>query len=159
MKNMLIVSSVALFVMGLAGNAAAFNEGDAAKMVKEYSKLVACQAEDSKYQAAKVVGSADASGMGDRFVVYWEGDVGCMGGRGTVSPQLTVVEIAAFDTPVVLPDYKMPELDLAWVTKFSAKNGKVFIQGVAYGPKDPQNAPSKKVKYPLKLGPEGFVKQ
>lgn len=149
---------VALVFAGTAMHASAFTEKDAATLVQSYSKLVACQVE-SGFKAIKVTGSAGPAEQMDRYVVYWEGDVGCSGGNGTVVPNFTVVEMGAFDTPVVLPVFQKPDLDLVHATKFSGKDGKIFVQGVTYGPNDQQHNPTKKVSYTLKVGDTSFVKQ
>ncbi len=161
MKNRLIALSLILFIFGLTGNAFAFNETDAVKLVKAYSEIVACQ-QEQKYEAVKVAGAPDVSEMDDMYVVFWEGDFGCYGGRATGGrPNFTVVKIAAFNIPVVLPDYEMPEMDLAFVTKLSIKNRIFFIEGVTYGPEDNVINPTKKVKFTLKFDPETnkFIKQ
>lgn len=155
MKNL----SVALVGTVLACNAVAFNEKDATRLVKAYSKLVACQQEDDKYTAVKVDGKPGAAELGDRYVVFWYGDIGCSGGNGTVTPNFTVVEMASFNTPVVLPTFKGADIALNAVTKFTGKDGKIFIEGVTYGPKDSQHNPTLRVKYTLKVDVLGFVKQ
>ncbi|MDI1270529.1 MAG: hypothetical protein PSV40_15685 [Polaromonas sp.] len=151
--------SIALVGSALACNALAFNEKDAAQLVKAYSKLVACQQEDDKYTAVKVDGKPGPAELGDRYVVFWYGDIGCSGGNGTISPNFTVVEMAAFNTPVVLPTFKRADIALNGVTKFTGKDGKISIEGVTYGPKDSQHNPTLRVKYTLKVDVLGFVKQ
>jgi hypothetical protein len=165
MRNQLIATTVAL----LCANAMAGTEGTAANIVKRYSEAIACQISDTKeqklqYKTVKVqAGHSDLGGLGDIFVVFWEGDVGCAGGRGTVVPNFTVVEQRGFTSvpPVVVPGYKMPDLDLVHITALSGKNGILQVSGVTYGPTDQQGSPSKKVSYTLKLdlANERFVKR
>lgn len=155
MKKLLAISAL----IGFSASASAFNEADAIKLVKAYSKTVACQLEETKYKAVRVSGDPATTDFGDQYVVYWDGDMGCMGGNGTIVPNFTVVEIRGFNTPVVLHDYKTPTNELVRMTKFSGKDGKVLIEGVSYGPKDQQHNPTKKVAYTYKLEADGWVKQ
>ena len=153
--------NVAAFaILAVVSNAYAFNESDAAKLVKSDSQTVACQLEDTQYEAVKVSGKpGETEEWADKYVVLWNGDFGCAGGNGTVVPNLTVVEIHGFSTPVVLPDYKTPELPLVEIDKFSGKDGSITIGGVGYGDKDQQHAPTKRFSFTLKLGKNGFIKQ
>ncbi|MDZ4202856.1 MAG: hypothetical protein U1C96_12015 [Gallionella sp.] len=161
-------SIVFLFIAAITMNAYAADERDASRIVKKYSEAVACQLEGvgdyqkNQYKAVKInSGEADLGGLGAMFVVYWEGDLGCAGGNGTVLPKFTVVEHTGFSSadPVVITDYKFPEIDLVRLTSISAKNGQLIIKGVTYGPKDRQNSPTKAVSYALKLVNNEFVKQ
>lgn len=159
------------FIVGLslsAVTACAFSADErAASMVaKKYSEAIACQLQELQYQknqykAVKIEqGDKELGGLGDLFVVYWEGDVGCMGGNGTVLPNFTVVEQRGFSTvpPVVVTEYTFPQLDLVKLTSIAGKNGILKITGIAYGPNDHQHEPSKKVSYTLKLDQGKFIK-
>ncbi len=158
---------VSLFIAAVSVSVHAANEQDASKLVKKYSETVACQLntsdlQENQYKAVMInPGFAEHNGMGRVFVVYWEGDFGCAGGNGTVVPNFTVVEHSGFMSvaPVVKTDYKFPDLDLVRITSMSSKNGRLFIRGITYGPKDPQSSPTKVVSYTLKLVENEFVKQ
>ena len=155
MKSLVIGLSLA----ALALSTLAANERTAANLVKKYSETIACQIQEIQYQknqykSVKVLqGDKELGGLGELYVVYWEGDVGCAGGNGTVSPNFTVVEQNGFTSvpPVVVTDYKFPELDLVQITGFSSKNGQLLINGVTYGPNDQQGNPEKKVTITLQL--------
>jgi hypothetical protein len=161
--------SIGLLIATTAAAAFAADERAAANVVRKYSEAIACQIQEPQYQknqykAVKVVqGDKELGGLGDLFVVYWEGDVGCMGGNGTVVPNFTVVEQSGFSSvpPVVWADYKFPELELVQVTSISGKNGTLQIAGVTFGPNDQQGTPTKKVMYTLKFDQEKrtFVKR
>lgn len=164
MKKAVVFLSMAVITV----SAYAADERDASRIVKKYSETVACQLEGisdyqkNQYKAVKInPGMADLGGMGAQFVVYWEGDVGCMGGNGTVVPNFTVVEHSGFSSaaPVVRTDYKFPDLELVRLTSISGKNGQLVIKGITYGPKDQQHSPTKVVSYTLKLVENEFVKQ
>lgn len=150
------VAILATAISFYAGTALAFDEGKAARLVRDYSETIACVFEDSTYKAVKVVGDASDQ-MGDQYVVHWYGDVGCGGGSGSSGSVFTVVEVRAFNTPVVLPKYEMSDMHIVEVTKFSGGNGRIFIDGLAYGPNDTQRNPTKKMSYTLKLDFDKFV--
>ena len=164
MKKSIVLLSLAAITM----SAYAADERDASRLVKKYSETVACQLEGisefqkNQYKAVTVKpGFADLGGMGAVFVVYWEGDVGCQGGNGTIVPNFTVVEHSGFSSaaPVVRTDYKFPELPLVRLTSISGKNEQLVIKGVTYGSNDRQHSPTKVVTYTLKLVEKEFVKQ
>lgn len=164
MKEPVLFSAIA--VIALTANAA--DERDASRIVKKYSETVACQLDGvgdfqkSQYKAIRIrSGEADLDGLGALFVVYWEGDVGCWGGAGTLAKNFTVVEHSGFASaaPIVKTDYKFPELDLATLTSISGKNGLLVVKGMAYGSNDQQHSPTKSVAYTLKLVDDKFVKQ
>jgi len=150
---------IGLSLAAIASSTFASDERTAANVVKKYSEAVACQITEVQYQKNqyKTVrvfqGDKDLGGLDDVFVVFWEGDTGCAGGNGTVSPNFTVAEQRGFmsATPVVVTDFKFPELEMVRLTSFSGKNGQLLISGVSYGPKDDQGVPNKKVSYTLKL--------
>ncbi len=158
MKSFAIGAIVAASAVG----AFAADERTASAVAKKYSEAVACQIVEkefqrNQYKAVKVLAAdKEMNGLGDVFVVYWEGDFGCSGGNGTVRPNFTVVEQRGFSSvdPVVATDVAFPEIELVRVTSMTGKNGLLQISGVAFGPKDDQGIPTKKVNYTLKLDSE-----
>ena len=109
MRKIIIAASFSL----IASSAMSADERTAANIVKKYSETIACQIQEVQYQknqykAVKIIqGDKELGGLGDLFVVYWEGDVGCMGGNGTVVPNFTVVEQRGFSSvpPVVIKTF------------------------------------------------------
>ena len=93
MKNL----SIGLLIATATAATFAADERAAANVVRKYSEAIACQIQEPQYQknqykAVKIVqGDKELGGLGDLFVVYWEGDVGCMGGNGTVVDRKSVV--------------------------------------------------------------------
>ena len=151
MKRLLSAAISAL----LFTNAHAFTEGEAAKLVKAYSKIVACGIEESKYQAIQISGTPGDSFMGDRYLVLWSGDFGCSGGNATISPLFTVVEIREHSTPVVIPDYKVPNIELSQVTKMTYRDKKIVLEGII-NTDDPKR-PTKKSTQAFKVTDSGEV--
>jgi hypothetical protein len=150
-----------------AVNVMAADERIASKVVKKYSEAVACQISDrqtdkNQYKAVTInSGDSEIGGMGGIFVVYWSGDIGCMGGNGTVVPNFTVVEQRGFSSvdPVVVTEYNFPDLNLVELTSLTGKDGILVIKGVIYGSEDHQHQPKKQVSYKLKFVDGKFIKQ
>lgn len=142
----------------------AYDERDASKLVKKFSETIACQLGDDlkdQYKSVKIAADDKDIGMGAMYVVFWYGDVGCSGGNGTVTPNFTVVEHTGFSStaPIVMLDYKFPDMDLVFLSSFTAQNGILNIKGVTYGPNDNQHQPKKSVSYRLKFIDGKIVKQ
>lgn len=163
MKN--IYFSIALFTVSCSAHA--LDERSAIAIAKKYSETIACQLENNadrptQYKAVRIDhGDSEMNGLGAKFVVFWQGDKGCAGGNGTVTPNFTVVEQAGFASadPIVI-DYKFPDLDLVFLKTMTAtKAGLLLLTGTSYGPKDEQHRPTKSVKYTLKLVDNQFVMQ
>ena len=124
---------VGLSLAAIAASAFAADERVASSIVKKYSEAIACQIEETQYKAIKVLpGDKELGGLGAVYVVSWEGDVGCAGGNGTVFPNFTIVEQSGFSSvpPVVMTDYKFPEMELVRLTNISGGNGQLIVSGV-----------------------------
>lgn len=157
----LVIGSICLLT---AVQSFAYDERDASKLVKKFSETVACQLADDlkdQYKSVKIAADDKDIGMGAMYVVFWYGDVGCSGGNGTVTPNFTVVEHTGFSStaPIVMLDYKFPDMPLVALTSFTVQNGILNIKGVTYGPNDNQHQPKTPVTYRLKFVDGKFVKQ
>jgi hypothetical protein len=160
---------LAVAISTACASAFASDERAATATVKKYSEAIACnipEARDVKNQYKTVTlvpGDKELGGLGAIYVVHWIGDVGCAGGNATVFSNFSVAEQRGFASipPVVVPEYKFPDLDLVQLTGLSAKDGLLLIQGLSYGPNDQQHRPQKKVSYTLKLDVEKgmFIKR
>ena len=159
---------IALTLVTTSIAATASDNRSAAAVVKKYSEAIACQVVDvrddkNQYKTIELIaGDKELGGMGSVHIVYWLGDVGCAGGNGTIVPNFTVVEHNGFmsATPVVVTDYKFPEIDLVQLTSLTSKGGALIIQGLTYGSNDQQHRPQKRVSYTLKVDRENrtFIK-
>lgn len=152
--------AVGLLASVCALQAHAFDERAASRLVRDYSEIIACQLDDiseyqkNQYKAIELNnGDPEMNGYGALYIVYWEGDVGCAGGNGTIIPNFTIVEHRGFmsASPVVVTDYKFPDLDLVELKNISGSNGVIQIEGVTYGPNDKQHHPQKQVTYTIKF--------
>ena len=150
MKSRAFIAAIAF---GTSLNASAFNEPDAVKLVRTYSKLVACGTEESKFIGFRLFGSSKEENEGDRYAVLWTGDMGCAGGNATIFPQITVIEIRGHSTPQVIPDFKIPNIDLVTVMRAQKKDGAIIIEGIV-NTGDPKR-PTKPSTVVLKINEAG----
>lgn len=163
MNNKTLFFSFAL-IMPVTSYASCFDEDCAARIAIDYSEAVACQLSLTnpenmlQYKSIKVLSNNevdpefDMGNFGDLYVVYWQGDFGCSGGSGTVTPNFTVIgNLGGISTPsVVQRFYELPaEANVRYVDDFykDEVNGRFHIEGVKYGPNDNQNNPTERVHY------------
>ncbi len=135
-----------------------FDEKAAAKMVEKYSALTACEV-GSGFKAFKLIGKKGVDeNYSDKYVVVWYGDDGCAGGAGTISTQLTVVSLAAFNNPIVEVDNGEPiDLDLKFHEKAYQKGDTLIIEGRRLGNDDAPQFPTEAVRYVLKFADDGSL--
>ncbi|HBK7246603.1 TPA: hypothetical protein LNF33_002883 [Vibrio cholerae] len=141
----ILVSCLALISIGAV---ASTEQRSAIELVKKYSSTVACLINKDSFQTVKTTLDYD-----DYYVVYWEGDLGCGGGSGTLNGQFTVVSKTRFGDLYVLPQVKQPETTLVCADKMESNGDQIKIYGIAYGPNDHQRSPNDKLQYSVKLEP------
>ncbi|MGO2509961.1 MAG: hypothetical protein ACTH6Y_13310 [Vibrio hibernica] len=118
----------------------------AINLVKKYSSTIACSIIDNSYKATEM--NVD----GDNYtIVYWEGDVACGGGRGSMTGVLTVVGKGQWGDLFVLPKIEQPDTKLVCIDTMNSENNLLNINGISYGPNDYQSSPNHKMQYSLKL--------
>jgi hypothetical protein len=144
----------------------AFDGLTASKVVRNYSETIACQTngvnQKEQYKAIEVnSGIQELGGLGNIYVVYWKGNVGCYGGNDTFIHNFTVIEQRGFSSipPIVVTEYYFPNLELESLTGFSGGKGILKIQGISYGPNDNENNPTQEVTYTIKFINDEFVIQ
>lgn len=93
------------------------------------------------------------------YLVFWQGDVGCLGRTGTSGPQAALVKIGGGTTFYVDPTRSSPavQLELPMVMERLVGNTKdsLVVDGIAYGDKDPQCCPSLRTRYTLRPDARG----
>lgn len=149
----------ALAISLVAQQAYALDERTAIRIVRNYSETIACQLEEVTYKAFEIQsGDPDSNSLGSIYLVHWQGDIGCAGGNGTVTNNFSVVEHRGFISadPIVVTDYKFPEIPLVSVTDISVEDGVIRIDGFRYGPNDGQNRPSKRAVYHVSFDGNSF---
>lgn len=147
MKGYLMKRIFATFLVLTSLNALAVTEvSNAVDLVKKYSSTIACSVNENSFQSVKIGSDYD-----EYSIVYWEGDVGCGGGSGTMSGALTVVGKGRWGELFVLPKADLPKVKLVCADSITNSNDLLVINGIAYGPNDHQRAPNHKLQYTLKL--------
>ncbi len=121
-------------------------ESEVVNLVKKYSSTIACSVNENSFQSVTIGSDYD-----QYSIVYWEGDVGCGGGSGTMSGALTVVGKGRWGELFVLPKIELPKVKLVCADSISSRDGLLDINGIAYGPNDHQRSPKHKLQYTLKL--------
>jgi hypothetical protein len=147
---------IVVFSIFSAQSCYAFNTQSAESLVRKYSSTIACSVNPSSFKAVQTIGEPGVEEVGDEYVVYWEGDVGCAGGNGSVSGVLSVVRKNGFGQPLVEPYLKSPEIKMVCADKIAVSNGLVTLSGITYDDDDSQHSPSKPIEIVLKAEYEQF---
>lgn len=141
---------IALLPLFAAQNVFASGTQSAISLVKQYSTTVACSINPASFKAVQTVGESGREDVGDEYVVYWEGDIGCFGGNGSISGFLSVVRKNGFGQPLVEPYIKSPDIQMVCADKIAVKNGHITLSGITYDDDDSQNSPSKPIEVVFK---------
>ncbi|WP_435235852.1 hypothetical protein ACR30L_19265 [Psychromonas sp. PT13] len=121
-------------------------ESKSIKLVKKYSSTIACSINKDSYKAEGITDNYD-----EYVIVYWEGDIGCSGGNGSINGEFTVVSKTHWGDLMVLPKIQQPETKLVCVDTMVNKNELLNVNGIGYGPNDHQRTPNTRFQYTLKL--------
>jgi len=137
---------IALLPLFAAQNVFASGTQSAISLVKQYSTTVACSINPASFKAVQTVGESGREDVGDEYVVYWEGDLGCFGGNVSISGFLSVVRKNGFGQPLVEPYIKSPDIQMVCADKIAVKNGLITLSGITYDDDDSQRSPSKPIE-------------
>lgn len=99
-----------------------------------------------------------------RYVVLWSGDIGCQGGSGTSTANITSIEIGAAQYVYVNSEESSPNIDyespVAYVRRVvSYAKDKLVLEGKTYAEKDPHCCPSLTIQFTLTQDTEGNWKK
>jgi hypothetical protein len=120
MKKVLLTAGL----LGLFGQAHAFNEKQAVELVKKYVGTVACAYDESTFPVAKI--------DNDSYVVGWTGQLGCPGGNQTTLSYLSVVSPGYHGEDTYIVDYRPATADitaLETVDKLAFQKGTLSVTG------------------------------
>ena len=134
----------------------AFDNNDAINLVKKFSNTIACAVNDESFKSVKANGENGTTEYDDTYIVYWEGDFGCSGGNGAVSPTFSLVKLANFNKPVVIPAVQQPNLDMVCVDTMTKYKDSIKISGITYSDSDSQHSPNQPVQYLLSVNDGKF---
>ena len=98
--------------------------------------------------------------MDAKYAVLWVGDIGCAGGSGTEGTNLSIVTISTGDSYVVDPLQSSPVIQFESPVRFVERivgntRDSLILEGMEYGPKDPNCCPSIKVRFTLRVDEKG----
>jgi len=148
---------IALLPLFAAQNVFASGTQSAISLVKQYSTTVACSVNPASFKAVQTIGESGREDVGDEYVVYWEGDLGCFGGNvsisgflSSISGFLSVVRKNGFGQPLVEPYIKSPDIQMVCADKIAVKNGLITLSGITYDDDDSQHSPSKPIEVTFK---------
>ena len=118
----------------------------AIELVKNYSSLVACSVNADSFKGVNF-----GSDFEKYYMVYWEGDYGCSGGRGSMGGVFTTVRVTRFGDMYIMPEVEQPNIKLVCADKLKTSGESVIVNGIQYSPTDHQSSPSQQVQYTLTL--------
>lgn len=156
--------AVALLCLTLSSAAhAASNEEikrGVAEAVRRYANAIACPGVKIRTDdvLALIPGDGDARRL-SKYAVLWTGDVGCFGGAGIESSQITIATISSgkyivdprLSSPII--EFESPVRLVKRVVNYT--NDTLTLQGNVSGPQDVRGIPSVPVRFTLKLDDKG----
>jgi len=133
---------------------------------RQYASAISCVAEapTAERMAALVPYRGPQSQGEARYVVFWSGDVGCLGGSGTRGHWLATVTVGTDDHFVVDPRQSSPVVQLGEVHRgferlVSHSANTLVIDARAYAATDPNCCPSQRWRYTLRRDAKGQWRQ
>lgn len=132
------------------------------KVATQYASSIACSVSDITASdiAALIPYTAFENRYDARYAVFWQGDIGCSGGSGTVSNNISVITVGTNDTYLVSSSESSPSIEfsppVATITKFlgNTKDTLVF-SGLTHGAEDARCCPSVPMKFSMKTDAKG----
>ena len=132
------------------------------RSVTGYANAISCPGVkvEPKQIAALVPYKTMDDRMDAKYAVLWVGDIGCAGGSGTEGTNLSIVTISTGDSYVVDPLHSSPVIQFESPVRFVERivgntRDSLILEGMEYGPKDPNCCPSIKVRFTLRVDEKG----
>jgi hypothetical protein len=134
-----IIQSVTGYANAIAGG----NEGVTPDKI---AALVPYKTIDDRYDA--------------KFAVLWVGDIGGLGGMGTMQTNISIVTIGAGDSYIVDPLQSSPAIRFESPVRYVERlvgntRDSLILEGMEYGPDDPNCCPTVKVRFTVKVDGKG----
>lgn len=130
-----------------------------ASAVERYANAVACKGVKVRPADVLMLSGGYEGAFLAKYAVLWVGDMTCFGGSGSEKTQLAV---ATFNTGqyVVQPELSSPVVAFESpvrvvnnIVSYNARN--LVLEGMEYGPGDPQSTPSVPVRFILRVDATG----
>lgn len=130
-----------------------------ASAVERYANAIACAGVKVSPDNVLMLTAGYPAAPMARYAVLWVGDMTCYGGSGADKTHIAIATLNSgqylvqpeMSSPVVA--FESPVKLVRRVVSHSAKN--MVLEGMEYGPGDPQNAPSVPVRFILRLDTKG----
>ncbi len=132
------------------------------RSVTGYANAISCPGVkvDAKQIAALVPYKTIDDRMDAKYAVLWPGDIGCAGGSGTEETHVSIVTVSTGDTYVVDPLQSSPAIQFESPVRFVDRivgntRDSLILEGMEYGPKDPNCCPSIKTRFTVRVDEKG----
>ena len=92
------------------------------KAVNSYANAIACNVEVKPNNIVTLVPhKTNDDIMESKYAALWSGDIGCEGGTGTVTTNISIVGVGAFDTYMVNPSQSSPNIEFGLPVQLFSK--------------------------------------
>lgn len=132
------------------------------KAATHYSNAVACGVGD--ITAKDIAALSPYKSFDDRekaeYAALWEGDIGCSGGSGSSTTNISIVKIGEGGSFLIDPSRSSPIINFSAPVRYISKivgntRDTLILEGLKYGEKDSNCCPSIPVRFTLKLNKNG----
>jgi LppP/LprE lipoprotein len=130
--------------------------------VSKFRDSISCAEDDIKPSDvfAMTPLKSDEEYFDARYVVLWQGDVGCNGGSGTMSSHIAVVTFGSSATPVVNLGQSSPVASIPLPMRgiervVSATADTITVEAADFGPNDANCCPTIRSRYVVRLDDKG----
>lgn len=133
---------------------------DITRQVERYANAIACPGVHIERRMSVALPSSGDHRVSRRFVVLWEGDIGCSGGSGSQETHLAAVFIGAGNAIVVDPLQSSPairfESPVRVIDRIVSHTGNTLtLEGKELGPSDAECCPSIPIRFTLRADHQG----
>lgn len=132
------------------------------KAAKSYQVAIACADVDIKPKdiAALTPYKSFDDRLDASYAVLWSGDVGCAGGSGTSSTNISIVRVGGGDSFYVDPAFSSPQIQFDLPVRYVERivgntKDSLILEGKEYGPNDSNCCPSINMRFTLRADDKG----
>lgn len=154
-----LASLASSFAIGAQAVPAAAEQAGVASAVARYVNAIACGGVRVTPADVLLLSPGDPDRMPARYAVLWHGDLACSGGSDSDRTHLAIatcntgqfVVQPESSSPVVA--FESPVRSVSRIVSYSARI--LVLEGMEYGPGDPNSAPSVPVRFMLRVDARG----
>lgn len=155
-----MIAGLGIVLVGLSHDASSAERipRDITRQVERYAHAIACPGVQVDPRMGVVL--SRFNGIDARYVVLWEGDIGCSGGSGSQRTHMAMVTLGAARTVVVDPLQSSPAIRFESSVRVIDRivghtRDTLTLEGKAHGPKDAECCPSVAVRFILRSDKKG----